>query len=197
MSSSALRIRISFSRSEIFERTFGLAHWMTRPRVFVSLASSALWRKTNKRRRRKALKNNHRIVPVARNFVARPLLAPLRSSVVAILFWMWDDARRLRFPPWRRLKRCQIKYKMRAFASLKTREGEEETRTFNRRVCFVCTYTSDVNVLCVLRAICVYALWGAHTVGTNSNRRTEVKISKISTFFEATFQETKRRFFLI
>ena len=78
MSSSALKILSSFfSRSEIFERTFGLAHWVSRT-DFVSLASILRALKT------KEEKHKYRIVlPVARmNVVARlPLLPSSERSL--------------------------------------------------------------------------------------------------------------------
>ena len=158
MSSSALKILSSFfSRSEIFERTFGLAHWVSEPTLSLSHPSSALWRR--KKNKRTQNDDNRIALPVARmNVVARlPLLPSSESVRRVILFWMCDDATPLRVPE-SRVKRCQIKYKMLCspFAFTDAREKIWDAHFLHSSIIVLCAhmYFFDVHVLYV-RMICM------------------------------------------
>ena len=104
---------------------------------------------------------------------------------------MCDDARDSpsNFPE-SRVKRCQIKYKMResAFRLQTQRRGRVDAHFLLSIVLRrVCVYFFDVRVLC------------ARVPGIirNLNRRKEVKISRISAFLRRLFRKLKDVFFLI
>ena len=166
MSSSALKILSSFfSRSEIFERTFGLAHWVSRT-DFVSLASILRALKTKEEQTHTKRWHGIVLLPVARmHVVARRLpLSPSseRSSLCDSFFLnvRWRDS------PESRVKRCQIKYKMRCspFAFTDAYERRFETLTFYRCqvLCFARACTSSMCTF-YMSACTMYTLWGEYT----------------------------------
>ena len=157
MSSSALKILSSFfSRSEIFERTFGLAHWVSRT-DFVSLAHPPRFEAERRR-------NAYKTMIIESYYLLREwmsshdCLSCHRARVrCVILFWMCDDATPLRFPE-SRVKRCQIKYKMLCspFAFTDAREKIWDAHFLHSSIIVLCAhmYFFDVHVLDV-RIICM------------------------------------------
>ena len=195
MSSSALKILSSFfSRSEIFERTFGLAHWVSRT-DFVSLASILRALKTKE-------EQTHTKTMIIESYY---LLREWMSShdclschrARAFVVWFFFECAMTRLPE-SRVKRCQIKYKMLCspFAFTDAREKIWDAHFLQSSI-QLCAhmYVFDVHVLCV-RVICMRCEESKHTNSESCNRRIKRwKYPRISAFLRRLFGKLKDVFF--
>ena len=93
-----------FSRSEIFERTFGLANWLTR--LCLSRILYKLWRR-KKKKSTKTMIESYLLLGMSSH---HDRLSRHREERA---LWFFFECATTRLPE-SRVKRCQIKYKMRA-----------------------------------------------------------------------------------
>ena len=182
-----------FSRSEIFERTFGLAHWHI---VSNRLCLSALWRR-KKKNKNDDMESHYYLLRECMSS-HDDCLSRHRASVrrcVILFFWMCDDATPFRFPE-SRVKRCQIKYKMRCSPFAFTDAREKIWDAHFLIVLCAHTYFFDVHVLLWVRVLCMRCEESTHEFGIESPPyKKRWKYPRISAFLRRLFRKLKDVFF--